>query len=108
MARIIYSASKKDFFLDWSMHRLVDKMVEGAVFNHIGYSPSELNSWHANVNSIASLLFLADKVSKNIGEPSFTLTNRHKIANIGEITINPTNVMVKSKKRFKKCLYIIL
>lgn len=38
-------------------------MVEGALYNHIGYSPSELNSWHANVNSIAAILFLADKVS---------------------------------------------
>lgn len=62
MARIIYSATKRDFFNDWSQQRLVDKMVQGALFNHIGYSPSELNSWHANVNSIAAILFLADKV----------------------------------------------
>jgi Uncharacterized conserved protein len=80
MARIIYSASKKDFFLDWSMHRLVDKMVEGAVFNHIGYSPSELNSWHANVNSIASLLFLADKVSNDS-----VIAFEYKVPNGGRI-----------------------
>lgn len=65
MARIIYSATKRDFFNDWSQQRLVDKMVQGALFNHIGYSPSELNSWHANVNSIAAILFLADKVSND-------------------------------------------
>ena len=63
MARLIYSASKKVFFSDWAGQQIVDKMVEGAVFNHIGYGPSELNSWRSNVNSIAAILFLANKVS---------------------------------------------
>jgi len=63
MSRIIYSATRKAFFNDWSQQRVVDKMVEGASYNHIGYSPSELSSWRANVNSIAAILFLADKVS---------------------------------------------
>ena len=54
MARIIYSATRKQFFTDWSQQQLVNKMVEGAIINHIGYSTSELNSWHANVDTWAT------------------------------------------------------
>lgn len=80
MARIIYSATRKDFITDWANQRVVDKMVQGAQFNHIGYSPSELNSWHANVNSIAAILFLAEKVSENA-----VVAFEYKVPNGGRI-----------------------
>ena len=63
MARVIYSATKKVFFTDWSQMKIVDKMVDGASQNHVGYSPSELRSWRENAYSMAALLINADKVS---------------------------------------------
>lgn len=80
MNRIIYSASKKDFFIDWSQQKLVDKMIEGATQTRIGYSPSELRSWHANVNSIAAMLFMADKVSNEA-----IIAFEYKVPNGGRI-----------------------
>lgn len=80
MARIIYSATRKQFFTDWSQQQLVNKMVEGAIINHIGYSTSELNSWHANVNSIAAILFLSEKVSEDA-----VIAFEYKVPNGGRI-----------------------
>ena len=62
MARIIYSATKEAFFQDWSDGIIVDKMLEGAALNHVGHGTAEENSWRANSNSIAALLFKANKV----------------------------------------------
>lgn len=80
MARIIYSATRKQFFDDWSQQQIVNKMVEGATFNHIGFSNSERNSWHANVNSIAAILFLSNKVSDDA-----VVAFEYKVPNGGRI-----------------------
>ena len=62
MARIIYSSTKSGFLQDWADRIIVDKMLEGAGFNHIAVGPAEKNSWRANSDSIAALFYRANKV----------------------------------------------
>lgn len=59
MARVAYSASKKQFLNDWDTNRFMDLMCEGAALNHIGGSLSEKKSWENNAAKIRSLLSLS-------------------------------------------------
>ena len=59
MSRVAYSASKSDFMHDWENNLFMDKMREGARNNHIGGSPSEVNSWQNNAAKIYNLLKLS-------------------------------------------------
>lgn len=60
MSRVAYSASKSEFMHDWENNLFMDKMREGARNNHIGGSPSEVNSWQNNAAKIYNLLKLSD------------------------------------------------
>lgn len=60
MARVAYSASKKQFFYDWDTNRFMDLMCEGAALNHIGGSSSEKKSWESNAAKLRSLLSLSN------------------------------------------------
>ena len=60
MARVAYSASKKQFFYDWDTNRFMDLMFEGAALNHIGGSSSEKKSWESNAAKLRSLLSLSN------------------------------------------------
>ena len=60
MARVAYSASKKQFFYDWDTNQFMDLMCEGAALNHIGGSLSEKKSWESNAAKVRSLLSLTD------------------------------------------------
>lgn len=80
MARIVYSATKKEYFQDWSKQVIIDKMVQGAIVNHLGYGPSELKSWHSNVNAVAAMLFLAEKVHEDA-----VIAFEYKVPNGGRI-----------------------
>ena len=59
MARVAYSASKKQFLHDWRTNAFMMKMTSGALANRIGGSLSEKKSWEANAAKIANLLELA-------------------------------------------------
>lgn len=59
MARVAYSASKKQFLHDWQTNAFMMKMMSGALANRIGGSVSEKKSWEANAAKIANLLELA-------------------------------------------------
>ena len=60
MARVAYSASKKQFCYDWDTNCFMDKICSGAALNHIGGSPSEKKSWEANAAKLRSLLTLSN------------------------------------------------
>ena len=59
MKRVAYSASAREFIIDWNTNQFMGKMCEGAALNHIGGSPAEKKSWNANAAKICSLLTLA-------------------------------------------------
>ena len=59
MARVAYSASKKQFVQDWQNNDFMAKMEAGAYANRIGGSPSEKKSWESNAAKIVNLLELA-------------------------------------------------
>lgn len=59
MSRVAYSATKDEFMSDWENNLFMDKMREGARNNHIGGSPSEVNSWQNNAAKIYNLLKLS-------------------------------------------------
>lgn len=59
MSRVAYSACKSEFMSDWENNRFMDKMRDGARDNHIGGSPSEVNSWQNNAAKIYNLLKLS-------------------------------------------------
>lgn len=59
MARVAYSASKRQFIYDWDTNRFMDLMCEGAALNHIGGSGAEKKSWESNASKIRSLLSLS-------------------------------------------------
>ena len=73
MARVAYSASKKQFFYDWDTNRFMDLMCEGAALNHIGGSSSEKKSWESNAAKLRSLLSLSNTNSSALGANSYPI-----------------------------------
>ena len=59
MARVAYSASKRQFINDWQNNVFMTKMTAGAYENRIGCSQSEKKSWESNAAKIVNLLELA-------------------------------------------------
>jgi len=60
MSKVAYSASKKQFIQDWRTNQFMNKMLQGAMNNRIGYSPGERRSWDANAAKIVNLLEISD------------------------------------------------
>lgn len=60
MSKVAYSASKEQFIQDWRTNQFMNKMLQGAMNNRIGYSPSERRSWEANAAKIVNLLEISE------------------------------------------------
>lgn len=60
MSKVAYHASKEQFIQDWRTNQFMNKIVQGAINNRIGYSPNERRSWEANAAKIVNLLEISE------------------------------------------------